>query len=240
MSATSTHTGIEDASSFALTPQQVRFYETFGFLHLPGLFRPEIDTITAAFEEVFAASPDPFVVPENPYHRARDPQYTSNPRVAVTGIDELHPVFGRLRSDPRVRGIAAALLGDGYEYQVTDGNLFYCDVYWHLDGYGTTTNEEHIKLYFYLDVLREDSGALRFIPGTHYEKSSYTVALRQLFFDIENAPSKIGVELDEVPGWTMNVNPGDLVVGNFRTLHGSFGGGPRRRLITMDFHRSAV
>ena len=37
-----------------LTQQQVRFFETFGFLTLPGLFRDEIEQITEAFEAVFA------------------------------------------------------------------------------------------------------------------------------------------------------------------------------------------
>ena len=81
------------------------------------------------------------------------------------------------------------------------------------------------------------NGCMRVIPGTHIEDSPYTVSLRQLFFDIEAAPQKVGVALDEIPAHTISVDPGDIVVGNFRTIHGSFQGGPRRRLITMDFHR---
>jgi hypothetical protein len=38
-----------------------------------------------------------------------------------------------------------------------------------------------------------------------------------------------------VPSWTVDVDPGDLVVGNFRTMHASFNGGVRRRLFTMNF-----
>ncbi len=39
--------------SFRVTPQQVKFFRTFGYLVLPGLFREEIGEILAAFEEVF-------------------------------------------------------------------------------------------------------------------------------------------------------------------------------------------
>jgi len=241
MPATFTETeDAENGAGFALSPQQVRYFETFGYLRLGGLFRREIADITAAFEEVFAAEQDPFVVPENPYHRSRDPRFAERPRLTVVGIESRHPVFDRLRSDPRVLTVARRLLGDGAEYQNTDANLFYCDVYWHLDGYGTTTTEEHIKLYFYLDALRADSGALRVIPGSQHEGSEYASDLRRLFFDIESTTDQIGVELDEIPSHTIEVDPGDVVVGNFRTIHGSFHGGPRRRLITMDFHRGGV
>jgi ectoine hydroxylase-related dioxygenase (phytanoyl-CoA dioxygenase family) len=228
------------ADHFQLTPQQVRFFETFGFLHLRALFRDDVNEMTTAFEHVFASASDPYVVPENPYHRVRDPRFGDTPRVTIRELESLHPYFEQLSAEPRILAIASALLGEGHEYQVADGNLFYCDVYWHLDGYGTTTDEDHIKLYFYLDSLRSGSGALRVLPGSHVEGSPYTTALRQLFFDIDAAPGKVGVALDEIPGYTIDVEPGDLIVGNFRTIHGSFGGGPRRRLVTMDFHRGGT
>jgi hypothetical protein len=239
MSATFTPADrVDEASTYDLTPQQVLFYESFGFLHLPGLFRDETAAITAAFEEVFASAPEPFVMPPNPYHEARDPRHADEPRIAVTRLDEIHPLFAELSSDHRMRAVARSLLGPSYEYQGTDGNLFFCDVHWHIDGYGTTTEEEHIKAYFYLDALRSDSGALRVLPGTHIDGAPYTDSIRQLFFDIESAPRRLGVELDEIPGYTIEVDPGDVIIGNFRTIHGSYGGGPRRRLVTMDFHRA--
>ncbi len=38
-----------------LTPQQKSFFDTFGFLAMPGLVEDCIDEITAAFEAVWAA-----------------------------------------------------------------------------------------------------------------------------------------------------------------------------------------
>src|SRR5690606_13036259 len=43
-----------DLDAFRLTPQQVRFFETFGFLRIPGLFRDDMARITKGFEDVFA------------------------------------------------------------------------------------------------------------------------------------------------------------------------------------------
>ena len=40
----------------SLSPQQLHFYRTFGFLKFAGLFAADIGWITDAFEEVWAAS----------------------------------------------------------------------------------------------------------------------------------------------------------------------------------------
>ena len=40
-------------SAFSLSEQQVRFFETFGYLGFPGLMADRIDQITEAFETVW-------------------------------------------------------------------------------------------------------------------------------------------------------------------------------------------
>jgi hypothetical protein len=227
-------TAATPAAPFTLTPEQVAFFETFGFLKLPGLFRDEIAAYTAAFEEVFADA-EPMVLRNNPYHQVRNPRFEDDPRFTVPLFIEQHPVLDALKTDPRVVGIARSLIGDNYEYAQSDGNLFYCDVYWHLDAFGSPIQQQHIKLYFYLDALRHDSGALRVLSGTGDVGGSYVMTIRQLFNDPDNARETLGIELDEVPSWTLEVDPGDLIVGNYRTMHASFGGGPRRRLFTVNF-----
>jgi ectoine hydroxylase-related dioxygenase (phytanoyl-CoA dioxygenase family) len=131
--------------------------------------------------------------------------------------------------------VAKGLLGDGYVYAESDGNLFNCDVYWHLDAYGAVEGVEHIKLSFYLDELHHDTGALRVIPGSHFD-STYTKKLhRGIAHEPDRVHENFGLAVDEIPSWTLDVTPGDLIVGNFRTLHGSFNGAPRRRLFTVNF-----
>jgi hypothetical protein len=232
---TTSHPTPAATRGFSLTPQQVAFFDTFGFVKLPGLFRSEIGDITAAFEEVFAATDEPMVLSNNPYHQSRNPQFEDKPRLTVPLFIEQNETLGRLRTDPRVVGIAESLLGPDFEYAHSDGNLFFCDVYWHLDAFGSPIHQRHIKLYFYLDALRHDSGALRVIPGTGDLGGSYVTAIRGLFNDPDHARSTLGLELDEVPSWTLEVDPGDVLVGNYRTMHATFGGGPRRRLFTINF-----
>ena len=49
-----------------------------------------------------------------------------------------------------------------------------------------------------------------------------------------------GVANDEIPSWTLETDPGDLVVWNFRTIHASFAGGLRRRLFSINFRDGAA
>lgn len=220
---------------YQIPQQQIAFFSTFGFARFPGLFANEIGLIRDTFDEVFAREEPQIMDPGNEFHRVHDPAYKDTPRSIIPGFLDKSEELRWLLDDPRVTSIARGLLGGDYVYAESDGNLFNCDVYWHLDTYGASMLHRYVKFYFYLDALRRDSGALQMIPGTHL-RGPYAKALRQtLGVDPDAAQTSFGVEIDDVPSWTVEVEPGDLVVGDFRTLHGSFGGGVGRRLFTVNF-----
>jgi hypothetical protein len=239
--AMSAHAGDQSTQlDFGLSEQQVTYFKAFGFLKIPGLFASDVERMRSGFEEVFAAETPDVLDPDNPYHRTRDERYARETRTMIPQFIDKSQDLQWLRNDVRVLGVARSLLGDGFVYAESDGNLFNCDVYWHIDVYGATSNVEHIKLSFYLDALRRDTGALRVIPGSHFGGTSYASALyKYLSREPSRVAEHVGVEVDEVPSWTVDVDPGDLVVGNFRTMHASFNGGVRRRLFTMNFAAAA-
>ncbi len=227
-----------------LTDQQTSFYRTFGFLRLEGLFRDRVADLQAGFDEVFSNAESQFLDPANPYHRARDPQFSERTRELISGFIDKSDKLSWIRDDPRVTSIASALLGDGYVYAESDGNIMNCDVLWHVDAYGALAQHEHIKLFFYLDPLHRDAGALRMIPGSHLTDSPFGKQLRKhLILDPDRGPEVYGIDLDQVPSWSLEVEPGDVIVGNFRTVHASFNGQAGRRLFTVNFgaraHESA-
>lgn len=228
-------TSVHDAAEFQLTPQQIARFETFGFLVLPSLFASEIQRIEEGFEEVFGNEESHTLDPENEFHNARDPRYERETRWIVPVFIDKSPKLSWLRHDFRVDGIARALLGDDYSYAESDGNLFNCDVYWHLDAYGAFADHRHIKMFFYLDPLRHDEGALRVIPGSHHIGPYTKMLRRQLTKDPKQVPDVLGLDVDQVPSFTLEVRPGDLIVSDFRLLHGSFNGRVRRRLFTVNF-----
>ena len=215
-----------DQRGGTLTPQQITFFETFGFLRIPGLFADDIDDITAGFEEVFA---------DNPHWETAEGLHFDEKRIIIPGFVEKSERLADLPDDPRVRGVVTSLLGPEFEYAQSDGNLFYCDTSWHADTYEAPMGTYHVKLSFYLDPLGGESGAIRMIPGSNHHQSDFARALRRDLEDPAAIGEVYGVEPTDVPGYTIRSEPGDLVLWSFRTVHASFGGDERRRLFSLNF-----
>jgi len=212
----------------ALTPEQVRFFRTFGFICVRGLFADDIGTITDGFDEVFRT------VQPNESRRAvhyDDLRLDISPQFV-----ERSPKLTWIKSDPRLTGVLTSLLGPDYEDNDSDGNIFSCDTGWHSDVFGANLAERlYIKVYFYLDPLRQDNGCLRVIPGTNSLVNPFASSLRNLFWEIDGPGEAFGLDDREIPNWPIETTPGDVVFGDFRTLHAAFDGGPRRRLFTINF-----
>jgi len=223
-----TNDGAGTAAAFHLSPEQVRYFETFGFLKLPQLFEPEVDGISDGFEAVFRNTGHERM---ETYHAIHGDQR----RITIPSFVDKDPRVHRLRDDDRVRGIAGSLIGDSYEYAESDGSVFYCGTAWHADIYGAPMSQYHVKLYFYLDALSSDTGAVRMMPGTNHFSETYASTLRADLEDPGNTRSAYGVDGAELPSFTLPTDPGDVIVGNYRTLHASFGGVDRRRLFTISF-----
>ncbi len=221
-----------------LTPQQVAHYETFGFVVLRGVFRAEIDQISKAFNDAFRPPSGVVVMAaDNSYHRTDDPEFQNQSRLIIPGFIDRTDGLRWLRTDKRVLGIVRSVLGNRVEWAESDGNIFNCNVYWHIDAFGAPIEQSHVKLYFYLDPLDGSSGALRVMPGTNELDGPYARTLRSILSDIGGVPEQLGVAIEDLPSWTIDVEPGDVVVGNFRTVHGSFNGGVGRRLFTMNYRK---
>jgi ectoine hydroxylase-related dioxygenase (phytanoyl-CoA dioxygenase family) len=215
-----------------LSQQQVTFFETFGFLTLPGFFRDEIDQITEAFEAVFATEGHPRMETYVELHGAER-------RLIIPQFVTKHPTLNRLLEDSRVVAIVTSLLGD-YEYAESDGNMFDCESFWHSDTYGAPMGIHHVKLSFYLDTLRADSGAIRVIPGSQHFKESFAKALRKGFREPAEIEDQFGVAARDIPSVALETEPGDLVVWDFRTIHASYNGRVGRRLFSINFREKSA
>jgi ectoine hydroxylase-related dioxygenase (phytanoyl-CoA dioxygenase family) len=211
-----------------LTKQQVKFFETFGYVTLPGLFRDEIGEIDDAFENVFAHEGHPRMETYVELHGEER-------RVIIPQFVTKHPTLNRLRDDPRVVGIVTSLLGDDHEYAESDGNRFDCESLWHSDTYGAPMGIRHVKVSFYLDTLRADSGAIRVIPGSQHFQESYATALRGVFREPSQIEEKFGVAARDIPSVALETEPGDVVVWDFRSIHASYNGRVGRRLFSINF-----
>jgi ectoine hydroxylase-related dioxygenase (phytanoyl-CoA dioxygenase family) len=124
------------------------------------------------------------------------------------------------------------LLGPGFVWITSDGNLYVGDTNWHPDS--PTVEDFRIKIAFYLDPVSRDSGCLRVIPGSHLP--GFGERLRELPRPTGPAADSVfGVNGSEIPAVSLESEPGDMVIFDQRLFHASFGGKTGRRMFTMNF-----
>ena len=204
-----------------LTQEEISFFRTFGFLLFPRLMADRIEAIQQAFERVW--------VEHGGGHDGK-PHEGAAHSCLVPFIDQSEELSSLL-DDPRILGIARALLGDDFNYMGSDGNFYVGDTHWHSDGRHEPEDPMHVKIAFYLDPLTRHTGALRLIPGSHLIGDSYADSLSAQIGDSEARWDASG---EDVPAVVLETTPGDLVVFNHNAKHAAFGGGRRRRMFTMN------
>lgn len=216
------------SGEFQLTAAQIHYFNTFGYLRLPGLFKPDIARLTEGFEDVFREHGQEAM-------DYRVALHNNERRVNMMGIVERSEKMRWLLDDARVHAILAPLFRTPYGYTGSDGNLFYCESSWHYDSFGAPLDIRHIKLSFYLDPLTAETGAIRVIPGTHHYHDVFSQMTREALYTPEEIVANVGVEPSAIPSVPLATEPGDLVCWDFRTQHASFRGDARRRLFSLSF-----
>jgi ectoine hydroxylase-related dioxygenase (phytanoyl-CoA dioxygenase family) len=149
---------------------------------------------------------------------------------------EQSPRLSTLVEDPRIVGACTSLLGAGYTFYGGDGNFYSGDTSWHSDtqaifGMGAKSVCKHLKIAFYLDAVSADCGSLRVIPGSHLIADEYAQSLES-----EEGRAALNRMGAATPAVALATTPGDLVLFDHRLKHASFGGGPRRRMFTLNLY----
>ena len=203
-----------------LSPAQIRFFKSFGYLYFPQLFAPdEIAWITEEFERSIQA-------------HGNGAQHDGSKRTMFGGPIEHRERLCTLVDDERIVAICNGVLGEDFNYASGDGNYYSGDTGWHPDGnWGQLFS---VKIAFYLDDLTRDTGCLRIIPGSHHPNHF----VRAEGIDLNNSVELFGIEPRDFPGHlALETTPGDLVIFNHDLYHASFGGNQRRRMFTMNLTR---
>ena len=211
-----------------LTPQQLTFYDTFGFLKFPGAFSEEVDSIIDTFEQLWANHGGGHH--GNPHDFQR--------RSALVPFIDRSEYLSSLIDDPRIDAVAGEVLGEDYNYTGSDGNFYVGDTSWHSDQYRARKRKyRSFKMALYLDPVTRDTGCLRVIPGSHAMGDGYADALHESLQGSQKDHSEEtwGVQGRDLPSYPLESEPGDLLMFNHSTKHASYGGGVRRRMFTLNF-----
>lgn len=223
--------GLAGVPVHGLSADELSRFDTFGFLVLRGLFATEAGDLSAGFERVLAVAPAE-VVPCGQFY-AVAPSCDERPRVALFNVLDQDPDLAKLRNDARITGIVEQVVGGQYT-AVDSVSLFNCETHWHNDGL-FSTGGRNVLFLWYLDPLTAQTGALRVIPGSH-EDGPFRRALQEELMRSDAPLSQaFGTKSDQLPAVPIDVEPGDAVLIDYDLFHASFGGGLRRRVITVGF-----
>jgi ectoine hydroxylase-related dioxygenase (phytanoyl-CoA dioxygenase family) len=193
-----------------LTAEQQGYFETFGFLVMRQYFSPEeMAAIQRDFDEVLAED------------RQGRP-FAGEKRQAVLGFAEMRPRLMQLLEEDRIYEPIEQLLGPGFVWIGSDGNLYVGDTGWHPDSASHCFDYPRIKVAFYLDPMTKETGCLRVLPGSH----------RRPLFDDAAGFRHLGPEL---PGFALETEPGDVVFFSQNLWHSSWGGKTGRRMFTLNY-----
>ena len=202
-----------------LSDQQLRFFDTFGYLAFPGLLADRIQSVIDEFDGIWKA--------HGGGHHGKVHDGTA--RSCIVQFIDRSDALSSLLDDPRIYSIAQSLLGDEFNYMGSDGNYYAGETGWHSDGWHATV--KHIKIAFYLDQLDGTNGALRVVPGSHRVGDGYAESLQKSLFDCGGSFAMHG---RDIPAVALATKPGDIVCFNHNTKHSSFNGGQRRRMFTIN------
>jgi hypothetical protein len=210
-----------------LTEQQIRFFDTFGYLKFEGLFADDIDKIQSAFTQVIHGAQSELL---NWCHQA----HSGMKRQVLPQFIDRDAYLSSLIDDARINGIFSSLLGNDFIYRGSDANLFDCNTCWHSDTYGALLKYRNVKIIFYLDPLRADSGCLRVIPGSHLFGDYFANRLQAFLKKNDSYQESLGLDDCEIPAHIIPSNPGDLIVFDFRLKHATcFASDRHRQMFTV-------
>ena len=147
-----------------LTQDEVEHFRTFGFIVRRQIFSgEEMAGITSEFDDVLAEG------------RGYEP-FDGKQRQAVQPFVEKRELLTKVVADDRIYLPLQQLLGEGFIWVGSDGNLYIGDTEWHGDRFQGEDGDHQpwdyaaIKVVFYFDPVRADSGCLRVIPGSQRQE----------------------------------------------------------------------
>ena len=166
-----------------LTKQQVSHFNTFGFVILRQLLKPdELKTINAEVG-LRLSSTKRFTSPDD------EPAYMSWPNLGPET-----PFLASLPEDPRIYGTAEQLYGEDAVGLSCNAGSFVNETQWHPDA--DDFQLHGFKFALYLQPLQADDGALRFIPGSHR---------RPFHNEVHQTIGESGHDVSAVPAYSLSL-----------------------------------
>ncbi|MDH6222127.1 phytanoyl-CoA dioxygenase family protein [Streptomyces pseudovenezuelae] len=186
----------------------VRQLEVFGFAHLRQVASDAVGGLERGFGKLIELSADS----------------ASSERVTRFDILTELPELGRISRSSWVRGICETYFARHHQVITSDANALVGDSYWHSDGF---YNTPFLRFVLYLDAVTHDTGALRFLAGSHRADNGW---LGDPTRHVIRHRQDLGLDGDDVPAVVVDSRPGDVIVFDTNVMHAAWNGDVRRQL----------
>ena len=196
-----------------LTSFQLAHYKTFGFIRIKEVLNEnELKVITSEFADGLEAA-----------HKYT-PGVGASAQLQWSNLKPEFPFIASLIEDSRICGVAEQLIGDDAIPVFSNSNRWVANTPWHPD---TPYLElKGVKIACYLQSVRSNSGAIRFVPGSH--KSEFNEEISALL-------KQSNPDLKDVPSYVCDSDPGDIIAFDNRLYHSAIGTSEDNRQLTMNF-----
>ena len=211
-----------------LTPEQIAYFETFGFIIRKQLLSPEeMESVTREADELFAED-------------LRDSGDAGLHQSVVPFVEKSARLTELVDSD-RIYGTVEDLMGPDFRWSGSEGNKGPINERrehaWHADRPGTREAAyPRLKIMIYLEPTTRDSGALRVIPGSHRCPFHEHLQPLQAQHHVDGtADGVFGVDGPDIPAYPIESTPGDVVFFHHSLFHAVYGAFDERRYITCKY-----
>jgi hypothetical protein len=206
-----------------LVRDQLVHFDTFGFLVLRSLLTPEeVATAEEEFDIGFSAA------------REHTDLRGIRKQLNWTNLGPHAPFLASLLEDPRFLTSAEQILQGDVIGNYANGNAFASDrTEWHPDT--GDLERRGVKFAFYLQPLDSQTGALRFIPGSHKAPLHGDIRKIRLKESNQGVVDDGGLTIDEMPAFAAESQTGDVVAFDNRVWHASWGGGIERKMCSVGY-----
>ena len=208
-----------------LTETQKHQFDTFGFLLLKNLIpRDEMQVYIDGFDETMNRANGGIPWDHTPNNRYATPFYKHNPAV-----------YHRLLDNDLLHQAVEDLLGKDFVFFVAEAHHRHGGTGWHHDGIAPE-EQSHLKVSFFMEPVRADTGALRVIPGTHFQQMRDRL---DGWYDANGGWTVADAKASDIMPWSAAIalesDPGDAVIFNVKVYHAAVGDTANRRVIYINY-----
>ena len=207
-----------------LSQRQVEQFRVFGVVVLKRLFSAEeVSTLRSEFDHALerTATDEPF-------------DGTKGQTFSMLGEDT--PLYSSLPEDPRFYGPAEQLFGEDTFALEVNSYRYVGHTSWHYNDGAPNNHGYGVKYQFPLQPVRADSGALRFIPGSHRDPWQTELGASESIGRRAAKSEEAMSMIQTVPCYVAEVDPGDAVLFDLRIFHATWGGGVDRRVSCISYY----